>query len=87
RHAHRRHARHAVRNRQRDGAARRRLYLYSDGIYEIHRPDGSLVTLEEFVAVLESGRPLPQVVEIMHALLPPEVDFDDDVALLEVAIA
>ncbi|BBL69621.1 fused response regulator/phosphatase [Methylogaea oryzae] len=64
-----------------------RLYLYSDGIYEIHRPDGSLVTLEEFVAVLESGRPLPQVVEIMHALLPPEVDFDDDVALLEVAIA
>lgn len=65
-----------------------RFYLYSDGIYEINRPDGSLVTLDDFIHVLvHSGLALPQVVETMRAMLPPGSDFDDDVALLEVCFA
>lgn len=68
-----------------------RLYLLSDGAYEITRPDGSLMRLDEFVALL-AARPEPsgaaRVTAIVDAVRAAQgrAQFDDDVSLLELAI-
>lgn len=68
-----------------------RLYLFSDGLYEIDGPDGAAVEFEAFVRVLAEpegrpGRKIAEVVAAMRAWQGRE-DFDDDVSLLEVRIA
>lgn len=67
-----------------------RLYLFSDGIYEVEHPDGRCATLEEFVAVLAQPeqaqkQKLTEVLASMRAIQRRD-DFDDDVSLLEVTI-
>ena len=68
------------------------LYLFSDGAYEITRPDGSMMRYDEFVALL-AARPEPpgpaRVVAIVDAVRAAQgrPHFDDDVSLLELAIA
>jgi sigma-B regulation protein RsbU (phosphoserine phosphatase) len=66
-----------------------RIYIFSDGVYEIKRDDGSTVSLEEFIR------------EIGQAVTEPKLDamigwatkigghgkFEDDVSLLEIRLA
>lgn len=65
-----------------------RLYLFSDGIYEIAKPDGSVLQLEEFIK--EIGMPSKKGVEEIDRILGfsrslmHEKSFADDVSLLEI---
>ncbi len=64
-----------------------RLYVFSDGIYEIGRPDGGTVELEDFVRVLAEpernrGEKIRETVAAMRAM-QGRAEFDDDVALLQ----
>ncbi len=65
-----------------------RLFVYSDGIFEVYKPDGKLWTFEEFIQVLAAGtvpvsadadRILAKVTEVRGGKI-----FDDDITLLEV---
>lgn len=64
-----------------------RLLLYSDGAYEIARPDGSMWTVPEFVAFVSSltpdrGTELDQVLAHVRAMHGSDV-LDDDFSILE----
>ena len=65
-----------------------RLYVYSDGVHEIHKPDGADWSFDEFVAFL--GQPAPATGSIMDALYDHVRDvhgsdiLDDDFSILEV---
>ena len=67
------------------------LYLFSDGAYEITRPDGAMMRYAEFVALL-AERPEPpgpaRVAAVIDAVRAAQgrAHFDDDVSLLELAI-
>ena len=66
-----------------------RLYVYSDGVHEIHKPDGTDWAFDEFVAFL--GRPAPAAGSIMDALydhvraIHGSQILDDDFSILEAA--
>ena len=67
-----------------------RMYLFSDGAYEIFRPDGSLWTYEEFVQLLESPAP-PGVSDLDHIVASISAihgtnSFDDDFSLMRVCL-
>jgi sigma-B regulation protein RsbU (phosphoserine phosphatase) len=64
-----------------------RLYLFSDGTYEVFRPDGTLWPYEEFVQLLQSSPP-PGVAGLDHIVttissIHSASAFDDDFSLLE----
>lgn len=65
------------------------LYVFSDGVYEIHQPDGNIWGLDEFVELLANSRSaspedvLDQVVTYIKDLNAKAV-FDDDFSLLEI---
>jgi sigma-B regulation protein RsbU (phosphoserine phosphatase) len=64
-----------------------RLYLFSDGVYEVTLPNGEAYTLDEFVGHLVApaagpGEKPRETVAIMRAL-QGRGDFDDDVSMLE----
>jgi sigma-B regulation protein RsbU (phosphoserine phosphatase) len=67
------------------------LYLFSDGAYEITRPDGAMMRYDDFVALL-AARPEPpgpaRVTAVIDAVRAAQgrANFDDDVSLLELAI-
>jgi len=69
-----------------------RLYLFSDGAYELTRTDGSLMRYDDFVAVLaargESSGParLAAVIDAARATQGAP-GFEDDVSLLELTFA
>lgn len=69
-----------------------RLYLFSDGAYEITRLDGTLMRYDDFVAVLaardESSGP-DRVAAVIDAARATQgaPGFEDDVSLLELAFA
>ncbi len=65
-----------------------KLFVYSDGIFEIYKPDGNLWTFEEFIQVLaarnapgktDADRILSRVTEVRGGNI-----FEDDITLLEV---
>ena len=63
-----------------------RLYIYSDGVYEVTQPDGSMWTFEGFVeTILAAGdRPVvPHVVDTVRKIRGSS-EFEDDVSILEV---
>ena len=67
-----------------------RLFVFSDGAYEIVRQDGSMLTLEEFIQHLAErtaggGDDLPSTLSYLERArgIPT---FDDDLALVEVSI-
>ena len=65
-----------------------KLYLFSDGAYEIFRPDGSLWSYEEFVQLLESPTPagvsdLDHIVSTISTIHGSN-SFDDDFSLMQV---
>ena len=64
-----------------------RLYLFSDGVYEVTRPGGEAYTFSEFVGHLAMPAASPgdkprETVALMRAL-QAHADFDDDVSMLE----
>jgi PAS domain S-box-containing protein len=62
------------------------LYLFSDGVYEIPRPDGSWQSWEEFSQYLNESRPpLESIVEKMRAIHGVE-EFEDDFSLLKMTL-
>lgn len=67
------------------------LYLYSDGIHELARPDGSMATLDAFLTAVErESRAAGAGVDVLDKLLAGarevhgQQDFEDDVSLLQV---
>jgi sigma-B regulation protein RsbU (phosphoserine phosphatase) len=70
---------------------RARVYLCSDGAYEITRPDGSMMRFDEFVALL-ADRPEPDGATRLSALVDAvraqqdKPTFEDDLSLLELVI-
>ncbi len=67
-----------------------RLYLFSDGAYEIFRPDGSQWEYEEFVKLLQSVAPqgVPDLDHIMSTISTVHGSnaFDDDFSLMQVCL-
>ena len=65
-----------------------RLYVFSDGVYELARADGTTVQLEEFVA--ELGRPAAasklDAIMAWAASVRAGVGFEDDVSILELVV-
>ncbi|HEY9598303.1 MAG TPA: PP2C family protein-serine/threonine phosphatase [Cyanophyceae cyanobacterium] len=64
------------------------LYIFSDGIYEINQPDGTVWGLEPFIKLLMDCRQngigtLDPILVALQAVNPKDY-FDDDVSLLEV---
>jgi sigma-B regulation protein RsbU (phosphoserine phosphatase) len=63
------------------------LYLFSDGVYEIARPDGSWQSWEEFSRFLQENRPpVERIVSRMREMHGVE-EFEDDFSLLKVSLA
>jgi len=64
------------------------LYLYSDGIYEVTRSDGSMLRLDDFIKIVrrlfDKDRSSPrEIIEEIRRIQGSDV-FDDDVSLMEV---
>jgi len=67
--------------------ARSELYLFSDGVYEIARPDGSWQSWGEFSEYLEQDRPpIEAIVKRMREMHGVE-EFEDDFSLLKITLA
>lgn len=68
-----------------------KLYVYSDGVYEIEKPDGEMVTLVEYTEIIRklSDFKTPQVDEVlktMRVLQGNEEPFEDDFSFVELII-
>ena len=65
-----------------------RLYVFSDGVYELARTDGTTVQLEEFVAELGKPATTSKLDEIMAwaTAIRSGAGFDDDVSILELLV-
>ena len=61
------------------------LYVLSDGVYELARPDGSMVQFEDFTAHLASAAPDARLDSILNwaQAVRGGAKFEDDVSLLE----
>lgn len=63
------------------------LYIFSDGVYEIARPDGSWQSWQEFSQFLGENRPtIETIVKQMRAIHGTE-EFEDDFSLLKLKLA
>lgn len=63
-----------------------RLYIYSDGVYEVTKPDKTMWTFEEFLETLRApadGPVVPHVVETVRGIRGSG-EFEDDVSILEI---
>ncbi len=64
-----------------------RIYLFSDGVYEIARPDGSWQSWEEFSRFLQEDHPpIETIVQRMREMHGVE-EFEDDFSLLKMKLA
>ena len=66
-----------------------RLYIYSDGVYEVTQPDGNMWTFEGFVETILAagdGPVVPHVVDTVRKIRGSS-EFEDDVSILEVRFA
>ena len=65
-----------------------RLYVFSDGVYELARPDGSTVQLEEFVAELGKPASGSKLEEILNwaTHIRGGAKFDDDLSVMELIL-
>ncbi|MFB2935903.1 PP2C family protein-serine/threonine phosphatase [Aerosakkonemataceae cyanobacterium BLCC-F154] len=65
------------------------LYIFSDGIYELHQPDGSMWSLEEFIKLLSLNTKnygksnLESILQIVSSINTKPI-FDDDLSILEI---
>jgi phosphoserine phosphatase RsbU/P len=66
-----------------------RIYLFSDGIYELARPDGSTVQLDEFAS--EAAKPASGVklddLLAWAARIRGDTKFEDDISIIELRLA
>ncbi len=63
------------------------IYIFSDGVYEIARPDGSWQSWEEFSQFLEENQPpIETIVKRMRDMHGIE-EFEDDFSLLKIKLA
>ena len=65
------------------------LYVFSDGVYEVTKPDGTMWEFEEFIETLQRTRDgvvVPAVIEAVKQVRGVP-DFEDDVSILEVRFA
>jgi sigma-B regulation protein RsbU (phosphoserine phosphatase) len=62
-----------------------RLYVFSDGIYEVPDAEGRMGTREDFGAILDAAPSAVDVVERMRAQ-QGAAEFEDDVSVLRVAV-
>ncbi|HEY9876348.1 MAG TPA: PP2C family protein-serine/threonine phosphatase, partial [Candidatus Obscuribacterales bacterium] len=64
------------------------LYIFSDGIYEINQPDGTVWGLDSFIELIANGcnKSNYNLDEILNSIqfLHPNSSFDDDLSLLQV---
>jgi phosphoserine phosphatase RsbU/P len=65
-----------------------RLYIYSDGIYEVTRPDGSMLKLDDFIKIVsklsdKDDTSPREIIEEIRRIQDSDM-FDDDVSLMEV---
>jgi phosphoserine phosphatase RsbU/P len=65
-----------------------RLYVFSDGVYELARPDGSTVQLEEFVAELSQLSKESKLDEIVEWAAGIRIGgkFEDDLSVMELML-
>jgi sigma-B regulation protein RsbU (phosphoserine phosphatase) len=66
-----------------------RLYIFSDGIYELARADGTMVQLPEFIGELArpaSGSKLDDIMEWAKRVRA-DTGFEDDISILEVRLS
>jgi serine phosphatase RsbU (regulator of sigma subunit) len=59
------------------------LYLFSDGVYEVVKPDATMMTLEEFCGILKDQKPTPTGVLGEITSRQGHLAFADDVSLVE----
>jgi sigma-B regulation protein RsbU (phosphoserine phosphatase) len=66
-----------------------RLFFFSDGVFEVTRPDESMLTFQEFIAILDSGPRdrggIPHAIDSIRAIRGPR-SFEDDVSIVEVTL-
>jgi len=68
-----------------------KLYVYSDGVYEIEKANGDMVTLAEFTEIIQSlsrvdTSQVDVILQVMQNLKSEQGPFDDDFSLLEIQI-
>jgi sigma-B regulation protein RsbU (phosphoserine phosphatase) len=63
------------------------LYLFSDGVYEIMRPDGSWQTWEDFARYLREDRPPIEAIAAKMRGVHGAEEFEDDFSLLQMKMA
>jgi sigma-B regulation protein RsbU (phosphoserine phosphatase) len=63
------------------------LYLFSDGVYEIMRPDGSWLSWEEFARYLREDRPAIEMIAAHMRAVHGVDEFEDDFSLLQMKMA
>lgn len=66
-----------------------RIYLFSDGIYEVTRPEGGMVTFDEFQQTLDetvSAGGSPREILAVMRTVQGKHDFEDDVSILELVM-
>lgn len=63
------------------------LYLFSDGVYEIARPDGSWQSWEEFSRLLQQDRPTVETIVSRMREMHGVEEFEDDFSLLKLSLA
>jgi sigma-B regulation protein RsbU (phosphoserine phosphatase) len=63
------------------------LYIFSDGVYEIARPDGSWQSLSEFTNYLRDVR--PSIDELLNRMreIHGVTEFEDDFSLLRLKLS
>jgi sigma-B regulation protein RsbU (phosphoserine phosphatase) len=63
------------------------LYLFSDGVYEIARPDGRWQSSEEFSRFLQENRPSIETIVARMREMHGSAEFEDDFSLLKMKLA
>ena len=63
------------------------IYLFSDGVYEIARPDGSWQSWDEFFQFLEGNRPRIETIISRMREMHGDGEFEDDFSLLKLRLA
>ena len=66
-----------------------RLYLFSDGIYEIMQADQTIMGLDDFVDILAAVQPHQNIDDILNEVKSrnQHQPFTDDLSLLEIDLA
>lgn len=68
-----------------------KLFVYSDGVYEIEKSNGEMLTLDEFTKIIKkianiSSSQVDEILSIMTNLQAEDGPFEDDFSLLEMNI-